>query len=134
MEQTLVLIKPDAVERGLVGKIITRFEEKNLQIQAIKMLHLTREMAEKLYEEHRGKTFYAQLISYITLGPLIALILAGPQAVNRARLLIGDTAGTTPGTIRGDWAGSITYNLVHGSDSLRSATREIKLFFPKGDS
>ncbi len=131
MEQTLVLIKPDAVERGLVGRIITRFEDKNLQIVALKQLQLSRKMAEKHYKEHREKPFYGKLIAHITSGPVIAMIVRGPEAVKTVRCLIGDTAGTIPGTIRGDWADSVTYNLVHGSDSPESAAREMNLFFPK---
>lgn len=130
MELTLVLVKPDALEKGLAGRIITRFEEKKLEIVALRLVRLSLEMAERHYEEHRGKPFYEKLISYITSGSVLALILKGPQAVETVRSLIGDTAGTRPGTIRGDWANSVTYNLVHGSDSLESASREMSLFFP----
>ncbi|MGI6143899.1 MAG: nucleoside-diphosphate kinase [bacterium] len=133
MEQTLVLVKPDAVQRGLVGKIINRFEEKGLKITALKMLQLSQELAETHYQEHRGKPFYQELIAYITSGPLVAMVLQGPEAVGTVRRLIGDTAGTTPGTIRGDWAEGMTRNLVHGSNSPGSAAREIGIFFGKGE-
>lgn len=129
MEQTLVLIKPDAVERGLVGKIINRFEEKGLKIVAMKMEHISREVAEAHYREHRGKPFYRELVDFITSGPLVAMVLQGPGAIETVRRIMGDTAGTTPGTIRGDWAEGVTRNLVHGSDSPASAAREIAIFF-----
>jgi nucleoside-diphosphate kinase len=129
MEQTLVLIKPDAVQRGLVGKIISRFEEKGLKITALKMEQISQERAEAHYREHRGKAFYQDLIEFITSGPLVAMILQGPGAIETVRRLMGDTAGTTPGTIRGDWAEGLTRNLVHGSDSPESAAREIEIFF-----
>lgn len=125
----MVLIKPDAVQRGLVGKIIARFEAKGLQITGLKMMQLTEEIAKRHYQEHTGKSFFPDLIAYITEGPLVAMVLQGPDAVNTVRRLMGDTAGTTPGTIRGDWALGIAQNLVHGSDSQASAEREIKLFF-----
>ncbi|HHY37093.1 MAG TPA: nucleoside-diphosphate kinase [Firmicutes bacterium] len=133
MEQTLVLIKPDAVERGLVGKIINRFEEKGLKIVAMKMEHISREVAEAHYREHRGKPFYRELVDFITSGPLVAMVLQGPGAIETVRRIMGDTAGTTPGTIRGDWAEGVTRNLVHGSDSPASAAREIAIFFGQGE-
>ena len=130
-ERTLVLLKPDAVNRRLVGEIISRFERKGLKIVAMKMLWMSREMAEKHYEVHRGKPFYESLIDYITSGPIVAMVLEGNNAIAVVRKMMGKTNGqeAEPGTIRGDYSMSVQNNLVHGSDSPENATREISLFF-----
>jgi len=130
-EKTLVLLKPDALNRRLVGEIISRFEKKGLKIVAMKMLWMSREMAEKHYEVHRGKNFYESLLDYITSAPIIAMVLEGDRAIEVVRRMMGKTNGVEaePGTIRGDYSLSVQNNLVHGSDSAESAEREIKLFF-----
>ena len=119
VERTFVMIKPDAVKRGLVGEIIARFERKGLKIKALKMKWLTREEAEKLYEVHRGKPFFEELVEFITSGPVVAMILEGDSAVEVVRLMIGPTDGrkAPPGTIRGDFALDIGVNVIHASDS-----------------
>ena len=133
MDRTLILVKPDAYERGLTGEIISRFERKGLKIRALKQMELTRETAEQHYGEHQGKDFYEPLVEFITSGPLIAMILEGFCAVDAARQIIGatDPVEATPGTIRGDFALSTRMNLVHGSDSSESAAREERIFFPE---
>ncbi len=130
-ERTLVLLKPDALHRRLVGEIILRFEKKGLKIVAMKMLWVSRELAEKHYKVHKGKPFYESLLDYITSGPIIAMVLEGESAIKVVRNLMGKTNGVeaAPGTIRGDYSVSIQNNLVHGSDSPESAEREISLFF-----
>ncbi len=130
-ERTLVLIKPDAVRRGLIGAILARFEHKGLAIERLELRTLTRETAETHYGEHRDKPFYSDLVDFITSGPLVAMVVAGEGAVAHVRTLMGATnpADAAPGTIRGDHATAITENLVHGSDSPDSAAREIALFF-----
>ena len=130
-ERTLVLIKPDAVRRGLIGAILARFEHKGLAIERLELRTLTRETAETHYGEHRDKSFYSDLVDFITSGPLVAMVVAGEGAVAHVRALMGATkpAEAAPGTIRGDHATAITENLVHGSDSPDSAAREIALFF-----
>ena len=130
-ERTLVLLKPDALHRRLAGEIISRFEKKGLKIVAMKMLWVSRELAEKHYEVHKGKPFYESLLDYITSGPIIAMVLEGESAIKVVRNLMGKTNGVeaAPGTIRGDYSVSIQNNLVHGSDSPESAEREISLFF-----
>ncbi len=130
-ERTLVLLKPDAVNRRLAGEIISRFERKGLKIVAMKMLHVSKEMAEKHYEVHKGKPFYNSLIEYITSAPIIAMVLEGDNAIAVVRKMMGKTNGqeAEPGTIRGDYSLSIQNNLVHGSDSKESAEREISIFF-----
>lgn len=130
-QKTLVLLKPDAVNRRLVGEIISRFEKKGLKIVAMKMLWLSREKAEKHYEVHKGKPFYESLIDYITSAPIVAMVLEGERAIEVVRKMMGKTNGmeAEPGTIRGDYAMSIQNNLVHGSDSEESAAREIPIFF-----
>ncbi len=130
-QRTLVLLKPDAVNRRLMGEIIARFEKKGLKIVAMKMLWLSKEMAEKHYEVHKGKPFYDSLIDYITSAPIVAMVLEGDNAIEVVRRMMGKTNGVEaePGTIRGDYAMSVQNNLVHGSDSEESAKREISLFF-----
>ncbi len=131
MERTLVVVKPDAMQRGLAGEIISRLERRGLRIVAMKMLHMDDAMAKKHYAVHEGKSFFEGLIKYITSSPIIAAVLEGPKAVEAARNTMGKTAPTeaTPGTIRGDLALEIGYNLVHGSDSQETAKNEIPLFF-----
>jgi len=131
MEDTLIILKPDAVQRQLVGRIIARFEDKGLRIVAMKMIHISRELAERQYEVHRGKEFYPRLVEYITAGPVVVMVLRGPHAIEISRKLMGKTFGSQadPGTIRGDFSISDTFNLVHGSDSPESAATEIGLYF-----
>jgi len=131
IQRTLVLCKPDAVQRGLVGRIVSRFEEKGLKIVGMKMLQVTPELAGKHYAEHVEKAFYPDLLAFITASPIVALAVEGDNAVEVVRNLMGVTnpqkAGS--GTIRGDFGLNLTMNLVHGSDSLASAQRELALFF-----
>ena len=130
MERTLIILKPDAVQRGLVGKIISRFERSGLKILDCYMDLLTPELANEHYDEHKGKDFYGGLIAFITSGPVLILALEGLGAIGKARMLMGST--TVPGSIRGDFCQYYTgHNLVHGSDSKESAKRELSLFFPK---
>ncbi|OGK08671.1 MAG: nucleoside-diphosphate kinase, partial [Candidatus Riflebacteria bacterium RBG_13_59_9] len=122
-ERTLVLVKPDGVQRGLVGEIIARFEREGLKLVAVKTLALSRELAEKHYAVHRGKPFYDNLLAFITSGPVVALVLEGPQAISHVREMMGATnpADAASGSIRGDLATDTTRNLVHGSDSAATA-------------
>ncbi len=131
IEQSLVLIKPEAVSRGLIGEILKRFEARQFRIVSMKMQTLSREIAETHYGEHKGKPFFDGLVSYITSGPVVALVLESPEVVSMVRLMVGATnsAVALPGTIRGDLAQSIAENVIHASDSAESAQREIKLFF-----
>ena len=132
MDRTLILIKPDAFERGLTGEVIARFERKGLQVVALKLMRVDRDLAERHYAEHAEKPFFGELVKFITRGPLVAMVLEGASAVEAARQLIGATnpQEAAPGSIRGDHAIEVTFNLVHGSDSDESAKREIELFFP----
>ena len=131
-ERTLVLVKPDAVARGLIGEIIGRIERKGLKVVALELRTLDRSTAEQHYAEHDGKPFFAELVDFITSGPLVALVAEGPRAHEAVRALMGvtDPVKSAPGSIRGDFALEIGQNLVHGSDSPQSADREVKLFFP----
>lgn len=131
MERTFVMIKPDAVARGLVGAIVARFEAVGLKIQRMEYGALPREMAEANYAEHLGKPFYDGLIAYVTSGPVVRMVLSGEGAVAIARKLIGATnpADAAPGTIRGDYGLVLDANVIHGSDSVASAEREIGIFF-----
>lgn len=131
MEQTLIILKPDCVQRRLIGRIIQRFENKGLYIAAMKLMRIDRDMAERHYAPHRGRPFYPGLIEYITSGPVVVLVVAGPHAIDVCRKLMGKTFGfeAEPGSIRGDFSVSTTYNLVHGSDSPETAASEIALFF-----
>lgn len=131
MERTLVLLKPDALQRRLVGQILARLEAKGLKIVGMKLLRVTPELAARHYAEHVGKPFYNELVSFITSAPVIALVVEGPRAVEVVRRLMGKTNAleAEPGTIRGDYGLSVGMNLVHGSDSPASASREIALFF-----
>ena len=132
MERTLILVKPDAFERNLTGEIIARFERKGLRLVALKLLTMTGELAHSHYAEHVGKPFFDELVSFITSGPLVAMVLEGGHAVEAARQVIGATnpLQATTGSIRGDYALEVGQNMVHGSDSTESAAREVALFFP----
>jgi nucleoside-diphosphate kinase len=132
MERTLILVKPDAFARSLTGEIIARFERKGLRLAALKQMTMSRELAERHYAEHEGKPFFEELVSFITSGPLVAMVLAGDQAVTAARQVIGVTnpLEASSGSIRGDYAIAVGQNMVHGSDSTESAAREVALFFP----
>jgi nucleoside-diphosphate kinase len=132
MQRTLILIKPDAFARNLSGEIIARFERKGLRLVAMSLMTLTRELAAQHYAEHEGKGFYAELVTFITSGPLVAMVLEGEQAVVAARQVIGATnpLEANTGSIRGDYAIEVGQNMVHGSDSPESAAREVALFFP----
>jgi nucleoside-diphosphate kinase len=133
VSRTLILVKPDAFERGLSGEIIARFERKGLRIAALKLMQVDQNLAERHYSEHSSKPFFPELIEFITRGPLVAMVLEGEDAVPAARSLIGATnpIEATPGSIRGDFALEVTFNLVHGSDSDATAQREIELWFPE---
>jgi len=131
-ERTLVLIKPDGVRRGLAGEVVSRIERKGLRIVAMDMRVVGKDLAETHYAEHAGKPFYGSLVEFITSGPLVAMVVEGPRAIEAFRALAGatDPVKATPGTIRGDYALEVQDNIVHGSDSPDSAEREIKIFFP----
>ena len=132
-ERTLVLIKPDAVARQLIGEIISRIERKGLNIVALELRHVSEELASQHYAEHEGKPFFGSLLEFITSGPVVVAIVEGPRAVAAVRQLAGGTdpvEKATPGTIRGDFGLETQFNLVHGSDSTDSAKREIALWFP----
>ncbi len=131
MEQTYLMVKPDGVQRGLCGEILSRFEKKGLKIVAMKMMVISKETAENHYGEHKGKPFYEGLISYITSGPVVKMVVSGENAVATMRKLMGATncADAAPGTIRGDFGLTVDENVIHGSDSVESAEREIKVFF-----
>ncbi len=132
MERTLILIKPDAFARGLSGEIIARFERKGLRPVAMSLMTMSEDLATRHYAEHEGKPFFGELVTFITSGPLVALVLEGEQAVLAARQVIGatDPLKATTGSIRGDFAIEVGQNMVHGSDSPESAAREVGLFFP----
>ena len=132
-DRTLVLLKPDAVERGLIGQITSRFEAKNLTIAAMELRQLDSEILARHYEEHQGKGFYGELVEFMSRGPVVAMVIEGPEDTwEVVRTLVGSTnpRKAAPGTIRGDLGILFTENLVHGSDSLESAQREIGIFFP----
>jgi nucleoside-diphosphate kinase len=130
--RTLILIKPDAFERGLTGEILRRLEDKGLRIAALRLLTADTDIANRHYAEHTDKPFFGELVEFITGGPLVAAVLEGHEAVPAARQLIGATnpIEASPGSIRGDYAVEVTFNLVHGSDSDSSAEREIEIWFP----
>ena len=132
MARTLLLVKPDAFERGLTGEVIARFERKGLRLVALKQVQIDEELAGRHYEEHTEKPFFGELVDFITGGPLVAMVMEGPRAVEAARQVIGatDPVEAAPGSIRGDFAVEVTTNLVHGSDSEESAEREIGIWFP----
>jgi nucleoside-diphosphate kinase len=130
-EETLVIVKPDAVRRGLIGEILRRVEAKGLRVAEMRLMRIDRDLAERQYDEHRDKPFFGELVEFVTSGDVVVARVAGEQAVSVVRTLMGptDPAEAPPGTIRGDFGTIITENLVHGSDSLESAKRELDLFF-----
>ena len=130
-ERTLVLVKPDGVQRGLVGDIIGRLERRGLHLVGMKLIRIDRELAERHYAEHRDKPFFSGLVDFITSAPVVAMVWEGPGAVALVRTMMGatDPAAASPGTMRGDYAVNIGANVVHGSDSLERAAEEINLFF-----
>lgn len=135
MERTLILIKPDGVERALIGPIITRFEQRGLKLVALKMVQVSDKLARRHYAIHEGKSFFEPLIEYITSAPVVAFVLEGPNAVQAARNSIGATkpVEAAPGSIRGDWGMMVGRNLVHGSDSPENAETEIALWFSEAE-
>ena len=135
MENTLVLVKPDGVKKGLIGEILRRFEQRGLQIAALKMLRLSEEKAQIHYQEHKEKAFFGELVDFITSGPIVAMVVRGEKAVKTVRTMMGTTNPTdaAPGTIRGDFALSLSQNIIHGSDSEASASREIKIYFDEDE-
>ncbi|MDT7872156.1 MAG: nucleoside-diphosphate kinase [Sulfolobaceae archaeon] len=130
-QRTFVMIKPDGVKRRLVGEIISRFEKRGFNIVAMKMVHIDRTTAERLYEEHKGKSFFEELINYITSGPVVCMVVEGEEAVTVVRKMIGNTdpKEAPPGTIRGDYALTKAENVIHASDSEEKAKREMSIFF-----
>jgi nucleoside-diphosphate kinase len=132
VERTLILVKPDAFARNLTGQIIVRFEGKGLRLVAMRLMTMSRDLAVQHYAEHEGKPFFDELVSFITSGPLVAMVLEGESAIVAARQVIGATnpLEATTGSIRGDYAVTVGQNMVHGSDAPESAAREVRLFFP----
>ncbi|MHB8573456.1 MAG: nucleoside-diphosphate kinase [Candidatus Dormibacteria bacterium] len=130
-ERTLIFVKPDGVQRGLIGEVVSRFERKGLKLVGLKMMQIDRPLAERHYAEHRGKPFYDGLVDFITSAPVVAMAIEGPDAVAQARALMGATSpvNAAPGTVRGDLAVEIGMNIVHGSDSPERAVQELALFF-----
>ncbi len=130
-EKTLVLIKPDGVQRGLIGEIISRYENKGLELIGLKLLKLPLAKAEELYLEHKGRPFYNKLIEFMTSAPIVAIAIEGQNAIEAVRLINGatDPAESRPGSIRGDYSNNVTYNVVHASDSVETALRELELLF-----
>ncbi len=135
MERTLIIFKPDTLQRRLAGRILQRFEDKGLTVSGLKLMQIPRELAEEHYAPHKGKPFYPGLIDYITSGPVVVVALQGHRCIEIARTLMGKTFGyeAVPGTIRGDFGASRSFNLVHGSDSPESAATEIALYFTDGE-
>lgn len=131
MERTLIILKPDAVQRGLVGQILARFESRGFKFAAMKLIRIPREQAERHYAEHQGKPFYEGLVSFITSSPVVVGVVEGPNAIATVRAMMGATnpINSAPGTIRGDYAIELSYNVIHGSDGPESAQREISIFF-----
>jgi nucleoside-diphosphate kinase len=131
MDRTFAMVKPDGVQRGLAGEIISRFENKGIKVVALKLMMISTELAELHYNEHKGKAFFADLVSFITSGPVVTMVLEGENVVPMVRSMMGATnpADASLGTIRGDYAMSINKNIIHGSDSAESAKREISIFF-----
>src|SRR5438128_1558693 len=135
MEKTLIILKPDTLQRNLVGQVITRFEQKGLQLVALKMMRISQELAARHYEAHQARPFYPGLVKFMTSSPVIVLALQGKDTIAIARNLMGATFGSkaAPGTIRGDFGVSNSFNLIHGSDSPEAAARELSLFFKAGE-
>lgn len=131
MERTLIIVKPEGVQRGLVGAVITRFEARGLKLVGLKLMRITPELAAQHYAEHQGKGFYDGLVAHITSSPVVVGVLEGPNAISVTRAMMGATrpAESAPGTIRGDYALSVGLNIIHGSDGPESAQREVGLFF-----
>ena len=131
VQKTFIMIQPDGVQRGLIGEVVRRFESKGLQLVGAKLMNVSKELAEKHYAEHQEKPFFGELVSFITSGPVFATVWQGDDVIALARLMMGKTKpiDSAPGTIRGDFAASITNNIIHGSDSEESAQREISLWF-----
>jgi nucleoside-diphosphate kinase len=134
VETTLVLVKPDGMRRQLAGEVVARLERRGLELRGAKLLKIPRSLAQQHYAEHKGKPFYAGLVSFITSGPVLALAVRGESAIGVVRTMMGATnpLDSAPGTIRGDLALELSENIVHGSDSKASAKRELGLFFPDG--
>jgi len=135
LERTLIIVKPDGVQRGLIGEILGRFERRGLKLAALKLMRIPRETAERHYAEHAGKPFYEGLVSFITSGAVAVGVIEGPGAIAMVRAMMGATnpANAAPGTIRGDYAVTVSYKIIHGSDSPESAQREVALFFTPGE-
>ncbi|MCH2142412.1 MAG: nucleoside-diphosphate kinase [Phycisphaerales bacterium] len=135
METTLIILKPDAVQRGLMGRIMSRFEDKGIQVVGAKFMQISNELAATHYESHQGKPFYDGLVSFMTSSPVLVLALRGVGAIGICRKMMGATFGSNadPGTIRGDFGVSNSFNLIHGSDSPEAACRELSLFFADGE-
>ncbi len=131
MERTLIIVKPEGVQRGLIGNILTRFEQRGLKIIGLKLIQITSELAEQHYGVHKGKPFYEGLVKHIASGPVVVGVLEGPRAISIVRTTMGATnaAEALPGTIRGDYALEIGFNIIHGSDGPETAVQEINLFF-----
>jgi nucleoside-diphosphate kinase len=131
MERTLIIVKPDGVQRGLVGQVLERFERRGLKFAGLKLMRISRDLAGRHYAEHQGKSFYEGLVGFITSSPVVVGVLEGPNAIALTRAMMGATnpANAVPGTIRGDFALVVSNNIIHGSDGLESAAREISLFF-----
>jgi nucleoside-diphosphate kinase len=135
VERTLIIVKPDGVQRGLIGQVLARFEARGFRFAGLKLQSISHELAEAHYAEHKGKVFYEGLVSFITSAPVVVGVVEGPGAIAAARAMMGPTnpAGAAPGTIRGDFAVTVSYNIIHGSDGPESAQREIALFFQEGE-
>jgi nucleoside-diphosphate kinase len=133
MERTFLMVKPDGIQRGVIGEIVKRFEQKGFQLVGAKLLQITEAQAEFHYAEHKGKDFYDRLVTFITSGPVFAMVWEGDEVIVLSRIMIGKTSAldAAPGTIRGDYAIHTNFNLIHGSDSPESARREINNFFSK---
>lgn len=131
MERTLIIVKPEGVQRGIVGSVISRFEQRGLKFVALKLIQITPQLAEEHYGVHKGKPFYPGLVKHITSGPVVVGVLEGPKAIGVVRITMGATNAVEaiPGTIRGDYALEIGFNIIHGSDGPETATKEINLFF-----
>lgn len=131
MERTFLMVKPDGVQRSIIGDVVSRFENKGFQLVGSKLMQITKELAEQHYGEHKERPFFGELVDFITSGPVFAMVWEGENVIATSRLLVGATnpAEATPGTIRGDFAVTVGKNIIHGSDSVESASREIGLFF-----
>ena len=131
MERTLIIVKPEGVQRGIVGNVITRFEQRGLKLVGLKLMHITPELAERHYGVHKGKPFFNGLVKHITSSPVVVGVVEGPKAISVVRTTMGATnaAEAIPGTIRGDYALEIGFNIIHGSDAPETAAQEINLFF-----